>query len=400
MKWWDRSWNPFFGCTRCSEGCDNCIIFETLMRQKRSTYPKFSENIAKNNLYSNLNYVVCSLGDLFHEKHSWQNIDQVFSNMICYPDNRYFVLTKRSGKMKEYFSDSQLPENIRDYDWASLWLGVTVENTKYLNRIEDLITTPIVQHRFLALEPLQEQISISPYLKTKKIEWVIVGAETGIRRRPTDIEWIKQIVAECQEFNVPVYVSQLEINSELQQDISKFPKELRIRETPWKFAQTQFEGYETATVLNREGVVGLRTIKQEDGVEYFDFLLQAPEFVYNYLKERTYGLYIQESELLTPITYLSPKGTPSARKLFLEAREFLTQKYIQLKDKNVPEKWIRMLLPQDVMVKFHWRMKITDWPNLVPSVETEKISELKQYFITMKILLLKWRTQNVSSKSW
>lgn len=396
MKWWDRSWNPFSGCTRCSEGCANCIAFENLKRQGRTSDPRFNSNVAENNLYENLNYVVCSLGDIFHEDNYFQDIDKVFFNMIRYPRNRYFVLTKRSREMKEYFTDSQLPEEIRNYDWDSLWTGVTVESNQHLNRIDDLLATPVVKHRFLALEPLLERVSISRYLRTGKIEWVIVGTEIGENRRPANSEWVRQIVTECRECGVPVFVSQLEIENEVVQDVSKFPTSLQIRETPWESFQTEFRDYETYNVLDCECIVGLRLVKQDDGKEYFDFLLQSPQFVYQSLKERA---YIQDAELLTPIRYLSPKGTLSTKKLIQETREFVTRQYFQLKTKNAPEKWLRMILPQDVLVKFHWLIPKDSINTVMDSfnIETEKITEIKQYFITMKILILKWRTQNASS---
>ena len=71
--------------------------------------------------------------------------------MAKYSLNRYFVLTKRSYEMLEYFSDKELPESISQNDWNHLWVGVTVEDNDSIDRIKDLIATPIVKNKFICL---------------------------------------------------------------------------------------------------------------------------------------------------------------------------------------------------------------------------------------------------------
>ncbi|MDF1566222.1 MAG: DUF5131 family protein [Deltaproteobacteria bacterium] len=40
------------------------------------------------------------------------------------------------------------------------------------------------------------------------LDWVIVGGESGPRRRPLEVQWVRDIAAECEEFGVPVWVKQ------------------------------------------------------------------------------------------------------------------------------------------------------------------------------------------------
>jgi protein gp37 len=66
------------------------------------------------------------------------------------------------------------------------------------------------------------------------VEFVVVGAETGPKRRHCDIEWIRSIVQQCQAGGVQVFVKQIEINGKVEKDIEKFPEDLQVRDLPWK----------------------------------------------------------------------------------------------------------------------------------------------------------------------
>ena len=67
---------------------------------------------------------------------------------------------------------------------------------------------------------------------SKPINWVVVGCESGKDRRPCNIEWVRDIVHQCQHYKVPVFVKQLDIDGKVVRDINKFPEDLRIREYP------------------------------------------------------------------------------------------------------------------------------------------------------------------------
>lgn len=51
-------------------------------------------------------------------------------------------------------------------------------------------------------------------------------------RRECKIEWVENIVDQCKQANVPVFVKQLQINGKVVKDIESFPEDLRIREYP------------------------------------------------------------------------------------------------------------------------------------------------------------------------
>ena len=88
----------------------------------------------------------------------------------------------------------------------NIWLGVSVEDRKYgLPRVDILRQVPAAV-RFLSVEPLLEDLGP---LDLSGIHWVIIGGESGPGARPFDIDWAEQIVIQCKEQGVPVFLKQL-----------------------------------------------------------------------------------------------------------------------------------------------------------------------------------------------
>jgi len=83
-------------------------------------------------------------------------------------------------------------------------MGVTVEEQDYTYRIKHLQKTG-AKVKFLSLEPLLAPISDLPL---EKIDWVIVGGESGPKSRPMKKEWALDIRNQCQEKRVPFFFKQ------------------------------------------------------------------------------------------------------------------------------------------------------------------------------------------------
>jgi protein gp37 len=76
------------------------------------------------------------------------------------------ILTKRSKRLKESAALLPWPENV--------WMGVSVEDSRVLSRIKDLLEVPAAV-RFLSCEPLIGPLDALPL---EGIDWVIVGGES------------------------------------------------------------------------------------------------------------------------------------------------------------------------------------------------------------------------------
>ena len=326
-KWWDKSWNPLYGCTKCSSGCENCFAIKNLIKQKRPTEPSFNKKVFKEDLGKGYNYAVCSLGDLFHEKHRYEDIDNVFYKMLDFPENRYFILTKRTEEMKEYFSYDGF-NNISPSMMEKIWLGVTVEDNASKKRIQDLLETSLIRHRFLCLEPLLEEVSIKDYLRSEKIEWVIIGAESAEKPRITKNEWITKIIQECREYNVPVYVEQCYVDGQLAVDSVDFPKELQVREFPWIKSTESRE----VTVMNGNGAV-----RYKDN----EFIFKSPEYVMNCWLRNFDGIVSWKREYPLKFTQINENGR--IRNIMNSVREFVSRAHNELIQAGVSQEKADMI---------------------------------------------------------
>lgn len=211
IEWTDATWNPVRGCTKVSPGCKFCYA-ETFAERWRGTpnHPYeygFDPRLVPHKMYDPLTWAkprkifVNSMSDLFHESVPDEYIRQVFDVMHAADWHIYQVLTKRAERMMR-LSKTLLSEICHK---SHIWLGVSVEDRKYgLPRI-DLLRRTKARVRFLSIEPLLEDLG---KLNLRKIDWVIVGGESGRRPRPMDPAWVRAIRDQCQRDRVEFFFKQ------------------------------------------------------------------------------------------------------------------------------------------------------------------------------------------------
>ena len=208
IEWTEETWNPSVGCTKISPGCIHCYAEVMAKRLQAMGRPEYQHGFKFTMLPQRLEqplkikrptlFFVNSMSDLFHEEMPFDFIDKVFATIISTPQHKYQILTKRSGRMLEYFRTRLVPPNVM--------LGATVEDREYgLPRIDDirrLVKAPI---RFLSIEPLLEDLGL---VDLANIDWVIVGGESGPRARPMHPEWAVCIRDQCVRQGIPFYFKQ------------------------------------------------------------------------------------------------------------------------------------------------------------------------------------------------
>lgn len=133
----DKIWNPWHGCHKCSEGCQNCYAYFLDKRYGRDTnqvvknksnfnFPVKKDKAGHYKLESGSFVRVCMTSDFFlEEADEWRG--EAWDFIRQRPDVTFSLLTKRAQRIKECLPD----------DWGNGWNNVTFsvscENQKRLD---------------------------------------------------------------------------------------------------------------------------------------------------------------------------------------------------------------------------------------------------------------------------
>lgn len=291
IQWTDATWSPVRGCSRVSPGCENCYAerqaarfkgpgqpYEGLVRTHPNGEPRWSGTVrlVPERLFDPIRWrrprrvFVNSMSDLFHESLSDEDIAAVFGVMAACPQHTFQVLTKRAKRMREWVTwisqndETTLALRARNVDaerlggarlsdgqrlmfpWPlpNLWLGVSVEDQRRADeRIPDLLACPAAV-RWVSYEPALGPVDFDAALR--RVDWIVVGGESGPGARPFDPLWARSTILQCREAGVPIFVKQMGARpivggqydlSAMQRDPkgadpAEWPAELRVREWP------------------------------------------------------------------------------------------------------------------------------------------------------------------------
>ncbi len=106
------------------------------------------------------------------------------------------ILTKRAERLLKLSPELNWTNNI--------WMGVSIENENYLNRMNYLKRTK-AKIKFISFEPLLGPL---PKLNLGGIDWVIAGGESGPNSRAVKPEWIIDLKEQCLKQKIPFFFKQ------------------------------------------------------------------------------------------------------------------------------------------------------------------------------------------------
>lgn len=215
IEWTEATWNPTTGCDKTSPGCDNCYALTLSKRLKAMGQPKYQRDgnprssgpgfgltihpdvldiprawLAQRTIFVN------SMSDLFHHEVPEPYIHRVFDVIAETPQHQYQVLTKRSKRLADVGQRLSWPPN--------LWIGVSVENTRYRFRLDHLRSVEAAV-RFVSAEPLLGPLE---ELDLAGIDWLIAGGESGPGARPVEEAWLIDLRDQCTAAGVPFFFKQ------------------------------------------------------------------------------------------------------------------------------------------------------------------------------------------------
>lgn len=211
ISWTEATWNPWMGCTKVSPGCAHCYMFR---EQRQYGHDPELVRRSKTLFRAPIRWpdgkliFTCSWSDWFHpDADGWR--DEAWEVIRETPRHTYQILTKRTELVLE-----RLPADWGD-GYPNVWLGVSIENSRFTWRADELREIPAAL-RFISAEPLLGSLFEAALdlrngdnrenivLKRRPLDltgfsWVIVGGESGSRvdARPMHPAWAREIRDAC-----------------------------------------------------------------------------------------------------------------------------------------------------------------------------------------------------------
>lgn len=277
IEWADHTFNPWEGCTKVSPGCAHCYAETRNHRfggdnwgksKPRRRTKDWKKPLRWNNA---INWqheigniptrprIFPSLCDWLDEEIPAEWLADFLKLIQQTPNLDWLLLTKRPENFdRRMFEASKLlpfePVGTNevgtvmanfacgwrggDHPPENVWIGVSVEDQKRADeRIPELLKIP-AKVRFLSVEPLLWPVRLTTvcglsfnrnpdHTLARKdgtgIDWVIVGGESGPKARPCNVDWIRDIVRQCEAAGVPCFVKQLGANIRDDRCVSPYP---------------------------------------------------------------------------------------------------------------------------------------------------------------------------------
>jgi len=235
IDWCDEVWNPVTGCSKVSEGCQNCYAEKMGLYKYRNGFKVecHDEELSRKFSGKGKRIFVNSMSDLFHDDVYPSFLLRVLAVIRSNPQHTFIVLTKRAKDL--YFLNYIAKSSDVEYQaLPNLWLGVSVENQSAADeRIPLLLQTPATL-RFVSVEPMLEGINLSKYMFSSKpvtgslfnnpittsvreiaeisglasLDWVICGGESGTNARPLHPDWVRSLRDQCASARLPFFFKQ------------------------------------------------------------------------------------------------------------------------------------------------------------------------------------------------
>ncbi|MBQ8515343.1 MAG: DUF5131 family protein [Ruminococcus sp.] len=198
-------WNPWHGCVKISEGCENCYMYfldrmrdrngRKIYRTQNFDYPLKTDRKGNYKIKSGEKIRVCMTSDFFlEEADPWRN--EAWEIMKIRSDVIFYLLTKRPERVMKC-----LPEDWGT-GWENIFFNVTAENQARADqRIPLLLELPF-KHKGVMCAPFIGRVSLAEYLPSGQIQQVVCGGENYDGARPCNYEWVKLLRKECEEYDI------------------------------------------------------------------------------------------------------------------------------------------------------------------------------------------------------
>ena len=260
IGWTDHTFNPWWGCTRVSPGCEHCYAEAFAKRTGNDVWGKhtgrrfFSDahwaeplkwNLKAFEACRNARVFCASMADVFEDRDELvEHRVRLFELIRITPWLRWQLLTKRPENVNRMWDEAK-PVGWTGRMPINIWVGCTVEDQRRADeRIPHLLDID-AKVRFLSCEPLLGPLDLSRWLglewmdalrapgepmsfrgeggwgielgeairrshpaPTPAIGWVIVGGESGNSHRPLQSDHAIDLVDQIVTAEIPLFFKQ------------------------------------------------------------------------------------------------------------------------------------------------------------------------------------------------
>lgn len=204
ISWTKSTMNLAWGCSKVSEGCKNCYMFRLSAKFGRkpdevAILAKTRDEVARRIAGLNSPVFVNSMSDTFHKDIPDHILDEWFIAMTLADRWVFQILTKRPERMAEYFAHHLAAPN--------LWVGTSVENSRHVDRIDQVRLVKGAGVKFVSFGPL---IGDPGEVNLAGIDWVLIEGESDYAEpRPMDPAWAESLVRQAHAQGVRVWFKQM-----------------------------------------------------------------------------------------------------------------------------------------------------------------------------------------------
>lgn len=202
----DMIWNPWHGCHKYSEGCQNCYMYfldaqkekdgsEIYKVKTNFNLPLKKSRSGEYKVQSGTLIRVCMTSDFFlEEADEWRQ--EVWDMIRARKNVTFWIQTKRADRVI-----NNLPKDWNE-GYENVIIVFTAENQKRADeRIPILLSLP-AKHKGIMCAPMISKVDLDKYLKTGQIEIVLVDGENYEGDRPLYYEWVQLLFDECIKYNI------------------------------------------------------------------------------------------------------------------------------------------------------------------------------------------------------
>lgn len=267
IAWTDHTVNPWWGCAKVSPACANCYAEGVAHRfggdlwgpdaprririeAAASEALRYERRAVKQGV--RFKVFCASMADFFEDRPDLDLPRLEFLDVIRQtPHLDWLILTKRPDAVQSallrafeavmvdggeiatwlaHWLDGKPPTNV--------WMGTTVESQEWAQkRLPSLLSIPAARH-FVSIEPMLEAVNIAEWLKPTaarpRLDWVIVGGESGRNARAMSLLWAISLRTQCATAGVSFFMKQLSEKGwpKTFRDFETFPYQIHAREFP------------------------------------------------------------------------------------------------------------------------------------------------------------------------